>query len=290
MKRAIILSTLILLFLTLTSTLAHAQVVGFISKLQGRVDILKEGAPSALPVRVNDPVSIGDIVRTKSDGKAELTFKDGTVVRVAPKSRLRIDEYLFDVDNTRKEGRLYLFRGKLRAIVSKTRAVIPVAAGVSTFNVNTPTAVAGVRGTDFFVFYDKGITGVIFKEGSGFVVNPNMPDKIVNVNAGQVTFVVTPDAPPLAPRRAPNVEMVSHIKDITVSEKPKEKEIKITEVASIGGIIGMGEFGEGGEVFGFTPPIGITTDAIPATTTLLPVTETQPQTLNTDVTINVIFK
>ncbi|MBI3582876.1 MAG: hypothetical protein HY096_02865, partial [Nitrospinae bacterium] len=90
-------------------------------------------------------------------------------------------------------------------------------------NINTPTAVAGVRGTDFFVFHDRGITGVIFKEGSGFVANPNMPDKIVNINAGQVTFVVSTNIPPSPPRPATNLELAVHTKDTTPAEKPKEE-------------------------------------------------------------------
>lgn len=198
--------------------------VGSFSKLEGRVDILIEGAASAVPVKLNDNVSMGDIVRTKSDGKAEITFKDDTTVRLAPETRMKIDEYVFNPDNSRKTGALGLFRGKVRAVVSKTKAgIIPVGISSSSFNINTPTAIAGVKGTDFFVFYDKGMTGVIFKEGSGFVANPNMPDKIVNINAGQITFVATPDAPPLTPRPASNVEMAQHTKDTAPAEKPKEK-------------------------------------------------------------------
>ncbi|HBA25816.1 MAG TPA: hypothetical protein DCY98_00215 [Nitrospinae bacterium] len=215
------ISILSLVF-TLISTLTYADTVGFFSKVEGRVDILKEGDTRAVPVKANDNVSMGDIVRTKSDGKTEITFKDDTTVRIAPKTRLKIDEYTFNPDNSRNKGALGLFRGKVRAVVSKTKGIIPVAIGASTFNVNTPTAIAGVKGTDFFVFYDKGITGVIFREGQGFVANPNMPEQVVNVNAGQITFIKI-DAPPLPPRPASNIEMAQHTKDTAPAEKPKEK-------------------------------------------------------------------
>ncbi len=226
MKNKIFLFPLFLtliLSLTSTSTLTYADTVGFFSKVEGRVDILKEGDTKAIPVKVNDNVSMGDIVRTKSDGKAEITFKDDTTVRLAPETRMKIDEYVFNPDNSRKTGALGLFRGKVRAVVSKTKGgIIPVGISTSSFNINTPTAIAGVKGTDFFVFYDKGMTGVIFKEGSGFVANPNMPDKIVNINAGQITFIKI-DTPPLPPRPASNIEMAQHSKDTTPAEKPKEK-------------------------------------------------------------------
>lgn len=217
-----LLISFILLFLFPTPS--FADVVGSFSKIEGRVDILKEGAPTTVPVKVNDNVSMGDIVRTKSDGKAEITFKDDTTVRLAPETRMKIDEYVFNPDNSRKTGALGLFRGKVRAVVSKTKGgIIPVGISTSSFNINTPTAIAGVKGTDFFVFYDKGMTGVIFKEGSGFVANPNMPDKTVHINAGQITFVAAPNAPPLTPRPASNIEMAQHSKDTTPAEKPKEK-------------------------------------------------------------------
>ncbi|MBI5750512.1 MAG: FecR domain-containing protein [Nitrospinae bacterium] len=207
---------------------SFAEMVGAFSKVEGRVDILKAGATAASPVKTGDDAAMGDIVRTKSDGKAEITFKDDTTIRLAPETRMKLDEYVFNPDNSRSKGVLGLFRGKVRAVVSKARGgIIPVGFGESTFNINTPTAIAGVRGTDFFVFFDKGITGVIFREGQGFVVNPNVPERIVNVSAGQVTFVVQFDAPPSPPRLATGIELAVHTKDTEVKEKPKEmKEVK----------------------------------------------------------------
>ncbi|MBI3599991.1 MAG: FecR domain-containing protein [Nitrospinae bacterium] len=224
MKQKIWRTSLIFLTIFLVPSLSFAEPVGSFSRVEGRVDILKAGETSAVPVKSDDSVSMGDIVRTKSDGKAEITFKDDTTIRLAPETRMKLDEYVFNPDNSRKTGVLGLFRGKVRAVVSKTKGgIIPVGAGISSFNINTPTAVAGVRGTDFFVFHDRGITGVIFKEGSGFVANPNMPDKIVHVNAGQVTFVVSTNIPPSPPRPATNIELAAHTKDTTPAEKPKEK-------------------------------------------------------------------
>ncbi|MBI5894057.1 MAG: FecR domain-containing protein [Deltaproteobacteria bacterium] len=222
--RKFILKFLILIpILFILPAVSFAETVGFFSKIEGRVDILKEGAANAAPINVNDTVSIGDIVRTKSDGKAEITFRDDSTVRIASESRLKIDEYAFNPDNSRKRGVLDLFRGKIRAVVSKSKAIIPIGATTSSFDINTPTAIAGVRGTIPIVFHDRGVTGVIFEKGQGFVVNPNVPERVVNVTAGQITFVTKPDAPPLAPRPVTAVELAVHIKDTTPAEKPKEK-------------------------------------------------------------------
>jgi len=209
----------LLLSLLLFPAVSFAEYVGSFSRIEGRVDLLRAGATAVVPARQGDGVSTGDIIRTKSDGRAEILFKDDTTVTVAPETRLKIDEYTFNPDNSRNKGMLSLLRGKLRAAVSKVKTgLIPVSMGSSTFSVNTPTTVAGVRGTVFFVFFDKGITGVIFKEGNGFVYNQNMPDKIVNVSAGQATFILTDNTPPLPPRAATDAEMSQHIIDTTIKD------------------------------------------------------------------------
>jgi hypothetical protein len=41
------------------------------------------------------------------------------------------------------------------------------------YEVHTPTAVCGVRGTDFFMYYEKGESGATFKEGFGYGYNKN---------------------------------------------------------------------------------------------------------------------
>ncbi|MEK6590919.1 MAG: FecR family protein [Nitrospinota bacterium] len=213
----------ILAFLFLIPELSSAEVVGEFSYVSGRVDILRVNATAVAPVEMRDSVFMGDIVRTKSDGNAEIIFNDKTTIRLAPETRIKIDEYVFNPDSSRKTGSLSLFRGKVRAIVSKAKAgLIPVAVGTSTFTINTPTAIAGVRGTDFFVFYERGVTGVIFKEGKGFVYNINIPDRIVNIHAGEVTFVVSPDAPPLRVRTTTKGELTQHTKDTKPSEKIEE--------------------------------------------------------------------
>lgn len=220
-SRLLRVTIMALILFSLSPALLFAGEVGAFAQVEGRVDILREGTSVAAPVKVGDNVSMGDVVRTKSDGKAEILFKDGTNLKLASETRIKIDEYTFNQDNSRNKAFLNLLRGKVRAVVSKTKSM-PVSTGSSSFNVQTPTAVAGVRGTDFFVFYDRGITGVIFKEGRGFVYNRVIPDRIVNVSAGNISFVLRANMPPSPPRRATDAELSQHLKDVTFSEQEKE--------------------------------------------------------------------
>ena len=180
--------------------LVRAEAVGTFTKIEGSVDILRLGAIAAVPVQTGDPVGMGDAVRTKRNGKAEIQFRDESVIQLAPETRITIDQYSFRSDNTREKGFLSLLRGKIRAVVSKIRASIVSVSGTdSNFNIKTPTAVAGVKGTDFLVYYNRGVTGVIFLEGFGFVFNPEKPAVVIPVRAGQASFVPSGTLPPTLP-------------------------------------------------------------------------------------------
>lgn len=212
------MAAVFLLFFLMLPAVACAEEAGFIAKIEGKVDIYRSGASQAVPAMLNDTVSIGDVIRTKSGGKVEIHFIDNTVLRLASGSRLKIDKYVFNPDKTRQSAAVTLFRGKLRAIVTKASSVVPVSSATSTFNINTPTAVAGVLGTDLFVYHENGVTGVLFKDGHGTVFNANNPAGAVSVSAGQVTFVTGGDAPPLEPRPATDLELNQHVKATTASE------------------------------------------------------------------------
>lgn len=175
----------------LLPSLVLAEIAGKLTKVTGRVDVLRAGATAAVPAVLNEDVSVGDIVRTKSDGTAEITFIDNSVMAVGPKSRLGIDEYLYKSEENKRVASLKLHRGKAAFTVPK-----PVyAAEGSKFEMQTKTAVAGVRGTEGLlltgpvekVYVSKGI--VEFRNPLGFVT----------VTAGNVGEVLYGRAPQVRP-------------------------------------------------------------------------------------------
>jgi hypothetical protein len=181
-----------------------AEAVGAFTKVEGLVDIRRSPQAGAVAVHVGDQVEIGFVVRTKRGGKAEIQFKDESVIRLAPETLITIDEYSFQPDGARQRGLLGLFRGTLRSTVSKLRgAAMTVSQTDSSFNVKTPTTIAGVKGTDFIVYYERGVTGVIFLDGFGFVYNIHKPELVVQIKAGQATFVTGEDGEPQAPVSIP---------------------------------------------------------------------------------------
>src|SRR3989338_2656131 len=97
-----------LLSILLSSPYAFAGDVGRITYVEGRVDISRPNSDIAAPAREGDTVSVGDAVRTKSNSKAEVTFGDNTVLRLAQNSKADITEYQLDENNKRKTATINL--------------------------------------------------------------------------------------------------------------------------------------------------------------------------------------
>jgi hypothetical protein len=100
-------------------------------------------------VKRGQVVDVGFTLKTGDGARAELTFPDGSVVRVGPSSELRLDGAAFD--GTTKQV-------KVEAEVVGGQAWAKVASLVgkdAQFKVKTQNAVAGVRGTVFRVNVDR---------------------------------------------------------------------------------------------------------------------------------------
>ena len=130
------LTIILMVLMVLLPVGVMAAPVGKISHLEGEADLTTPDAKTAL-VKPADPVSVGDILRTKAKSKVEVTFLDGNTIFLAERSRLKISEY-----EHKEESKSYfdLFRGKTRVVVNNL-------AKKSALELHTPTAVAGVRGT-----------------------------------------------------------------------------------------------------------------------------------------------
>ena len=131
---------------------AFAQNIGTISFIDGRVDILKIGQASAIPVQSGAPVSSGDIIRTKSNAGAEITMSDGTVIRLAQSSRVVVTDL----------NSLNLLRGRMRTIIPTGHAGLEVL---------TPNGIAKTGGTDLFFIYENGSSW--FYGSAGFLQASN---------------------------------------------------------------------------------------------------------------------
>lgn len=139
---------------------AGAAPVGTFTLVEGQVDLLRAGKLPATPARVQDPVAVGDVVRTKSLSRAQIRFVDHTVLSIAPESRVTIEEYLFDGAKGERQATLQILRGLVHTAVEK---VFP--REEPDFVIKTHTAVLGVRGTRWYTKLLPLSTDVYTEEG-----------------------------------------------------------------------------------------------------------------------------
>ena len=191
-------------FLFVASLALAADSVGKFTRVEGKVDVLREGSLPGKPVSVNGEVFLKDIIRTKSSAKAEVMFRNNTVLRIAQRSRIDISEYFQNEANG--QGIVKLQRGLVRANVDKSMSQrISVSPDANRFEIHTPNAVAGVRGTDFFVLYERNTTTVLLREGEVCVHNPKEPLKTVCMPPNYV-ITISGGNPPDVPRKAADTE------------------------------------------------------------------------------------
>jgi hypothetical protein len=135
---------------------APAKVVGHITQAEGWVDLLKGGKLPANRVKLQEGVEIGDVLRTKSLSRAQITFIDHSIVTLSPESRLAIDKYMFNPAQPKRNALLHLYRGLAHVMVHKLFKV-----DEPDFVIETHTAVTGVRGTDFGVRLGPNSTTIL---------------------------------------------------------------------------------------------------------------------------------
>ncbi|MHB8830388.1 MAG: FecR family protein, partial [Syntrophales bacterium] len=217
MKRMSVIISLLAL-LTVFAGFAEAAPVAKFTSLEGNVDVTSPGK-EAVKANMGDPLNVGDIIRTKSKAKCEITFMEGSVLRLAANSRLRVTE--FSQEKEKRSATIDLFRGKVQNIVK-------AAVGQSKYEVHTPTAVCGVRGTQFYTYYQSGVSGAVVTEGTVYAYSSNKPGEVRTVGAGQAMVVTNSNTPPSV-RTATTKEMEQHQQDTKPAEKAKEETKKDEE-------------------------------------------------------------
>jgi len=215
-----ILSLTVVIVLCVAAAPASAQSIGHFTALAGTVEVRSFHEDEARQVKTGGPVFVSDVVRTRDDARAEITFRDGNIVRLASDTRLRVSEYT--MQGTKSSQIIRLFRGKIRNIVTVVfeRDFLNKK---GRYEVHTGIAVCGVRGTDFFAFHEGGVSGAVFVEGRGYAYSSEAPDDVVTLAAGQqMTASAVTEAPQVAPARS---EAIEEFKKETQTRTQQGKEV-----------------------------------------------------------------
>lgn len=127
--------------------LVAAAFAGHVNANTGRVEFVFGGATlrnaqGDQPLTRGADLRTGDAVLT-TDGRAQIRFSDGSFVSLQPNTEFKIDEYRFDGQADGSESGIFaLAKGAMRTVTGLVGRV-----NRSKYQVRTPTATVGIRGT-----------------------------------------------------------------------------------------------------------------------------------------------
>ena len=125
---------------------AEAEHAAIFKKVQGVVTLRPAADAKAQPrpVASGEALAVGERVHAGKDAGASFTLSDGTELMLGARSSAVVREYAFN--STTREGNILIdfLGGQLRVISGLISKKNP-----ESLKVQTPSAVVGVRGTDF---------------------------------------------------------------------------------------------------------------------------------------------
>lgn len=147
------------------------------------------------PASTSATVYWGDIVNTGHLARARVALNDGSILNIGSDSNMTITQH----DAGAQQTELELNYGRVRAKAAKL--VKPDAK----FEIHTPTGVAGVVGTDWFMAYELHVTRILVFEGK--VKFCTTDGRCVIVTQGQ-TSSIRGNESPSEPVPAPQLDAV----------------------------------------------------------------------------------
>jgi phage tail protein X len=159
-----------------------AATQGVVTYVEGDVMLTPKGGKTKQKCLPNTLVYPGDVVQTAANGRVEIIVNRETVIRVRENTRLAVDEFR-DAEKNEGKTRMGFSLGSVWAKMKKFKDKM------SRFELELPTAIAGVHGTVYQASVDKDSSAEV-KVYAGEVAvknNPAMTSGSANAGVGEVS-------------------------------------------------------------------------------------------------------
>lgn len=167
----------------LAATPALAQThIGAAVAVRNQVTSVPQGG-SQRTLAVGNQVSQNERISTSANGVAQLMFTDQTTLSIGPRSQVTLDRYVYDPSRSTGDVAVSLTQGAMRFVSGSQPS--------SSYQVRTPVATIGVRGTivdllmldgRMFAILDEG--AVIFTLTNGQTITLDRPGMAIEFFAG----------------------------------------------------------------------------------------------------------
>lgn len=183
---------------------APVQADGKLTHMSGPV-LVRTADGKSQPAMVGGKVSVGETLVTGAGGYARMEMTDGGEMVLRPDSQLKVESYKFAEAKPAEDSFLFsMLKGGMRTVTG----LIGKRGNRDAYQLNTPTATIGIRGTQFDMRVCQGDCGVL-GDGTYLAVRygaVHTANKLggLDVAAGQVAHV-PPQQPPIILPRDPGV-------------------------------------------------------------------------------------
>lgn len=174
--------------------------IGLATGVEGQVFQYSDGEGSGRKTQLASPVFLKDRINTGLNSKVSYAFDDASTLSIGENAKVKITKHIYDPDKELRQTAVEVSIGAVRFVVNKARS------RDSTFEVLTPSGIAGVRGTEFIV-----------------LVEPNGKTTFLGLEGSIETVPLSPDGRPGAPH------IVSQGQTLEISEDGKVSTVTDTE-------------------------------------------------------------
>ncbi|HOR94504.1 MAG TPA: FecR family protein [Spirochaetota bacterium] len=207
MQRLIITVMAILLLMSINS---FAKPVGKILELSGDIDITSMITGKRIIPEEGTVIDGNDKIRTGRKSFVSIVLNDGSKLFIREISVLYVQDIKLKL--TDQPTRIQIITGKLRVIAAKTMKG-------NSLVVYTPTAIAGVRGTDFGIIATQLETRVVIFQGNVEVANKDKNILKSYILKDREETKITYQQPPEAPVVVPDYILSKWFDTYSIDEK-----------------------------------------------------------------------
>jgi len=193
----------------------------------GKAYILRDDNPTKISMKIGDIIHPHDVIITGKNSSVNIVLANRGLIKIQENSHVSLKN-LVNIDNENNKATVKVTAGRIVLGLQKLKKD-------SSFEVETPTAVAGVRGTTFMVSVDKRETSAF-----PYFVKVKKKEEVVTKIA-----VLTGKVELVNPKNESDNKMINALREATL-ENDDFKNIKIEKITrlSLNEISAMKDYSE----------------------------------------------
>ncbi len=169
----------------LPAQVGAGQEIGKITRLKGSIAIHRNGAKIGILATNGMDIQQNDAIKTKAKAYVRFRLNDGSIMTLGEKAELTLDSFIYNPEKKKRRAFFNVALGKLRVFANRMQKYRD-----NRFQIKTPTAVAGVRGTVFMVWVESpDVTRIVCFDSVVEVANVIKPDEFVVLTKNILTSI-----------------------------------------------------------------------------------------------------